>query len=147
MSSDADAEWRERIEAQRRAKREHFRDSPRSPLPAAKRGDDFPGLNHFDPDPAYRFVLPAHEHDEKETVTVETTADGEQTYRRWGEFRFAVDGESVTLQAYRPAGDEDRLWLPFRDATSGDATYGAGRYLDLEPDRDRVDGEWVVDFN
>jgi len=40
-------------------------------------------------------------------VTVETTADGEQTYRRWGEFRFAVDGESVTLQAYRPAGEKD----------------------------------------
>ncbi|ELZ42490.1 hypothetical protein C471_03493 [Halorubrum saccharovorum DSM 1137] len=142
-----DDDWAAQIEAQRRAKREHFRDSPRSPLPASMRGDDFPGLAYFDPDPAYRFALSLHEHDEKETVTVETTADGEQTYRRWGEFRFEVDGESVTLQAYRPTDGGDRFWVPFRDETNGEATYGAGRYLDLEPDRDRVDGEWVVDFN
>ena len=144
--SEAD-DWAGQVEAQRQAKREHFRDSPRSPLPASMRGDAFPGLDYYGTDPEYRFVLPVHEHDETETVTVETTADGEQTYRRWGEFRFSVDGESVTLQAYRPLGGEDRLWVPFRDATSGEETYGAGRYLDLEPERDRVDGEWVVDFN
>jgi len=81
-----DDDWAAQIEAQRRAKHEHFRDSARSPLPASMRGDAFPGLAYFDPDPAYRFVVPLHEHDEKETVTVETTADGEQTYRRWGSF-------------------------------------------------------------
>ncbi|MEZ3168975.1 DUF1684 domain-containing protein [Halorubrum ejinorense] len=144
--SEAD-DWAGQVEAQRRAKREHFRDSPRSPLPASMRGDAFPGLDYYEADPAYRFVLPLHEHDEAETVTVETTADGEQTYSRLGEFRFAVDGEEVTVQAYRPVGGEDRLWVPFRDATSGEETYGAGRYLDLEPERDRVDGEWVLDFN
>ncbi|WP_435099362.1 DUF1684 domain-containing protein [Halorubrum sp. N11] len=140
-------DWAAQIEAQRQAKREQFRDSGRSPLPVSMRGDAFPGLAHFEPDSAYRFVLPLHEHDEKETVTVETTADGEQTYRRWGEFRFEADGESVTLQAYRPTDGSDRFWVPFRDETNGETTYGAGRYLDLEPDPDRVDGEWVVDFN
>ena len=147
MESDEVDDWAAQVEAQRAAKTEQFRDSARSPLPVAMRGDAFPGLAYFEPDPAFRFVLPLHEHEQKETVTVETTADGEQTYRRWGEFRFEVDGESATLQAYRPDDGADRFWVPFRDATSGEATYGAGRYLDLEPDRDRVDGEWVVDFN
>ncbi|SDF63796.1 hypothetical protein SAMN04488067_106163 [Halorubrum xinjiangense] len=145
--SESDDDWAAQVEAQRRAKVQQFRDSARSPLPVSMRGDAFPGLAYFDPDPAFRFELPVHEHDEKETVTVETTADGEQTYRRWGEFRFEVDGEAAMLQAYRPADGADRFWVPFRDATSGEATYGAGRYLDLEPDRDRVDGEWIVDFN
>ena len=140
-------DWAARIEAQRRAKIERFRDSGRSPLPVSMRGDAFPGLEYFEPDPAYRFVLALREHDEKETVTVETTADGEQTYRRWGEFRFEVGGESVALQAYRPPDGADRFWVPFRDETSGETTYGAGRYLDLEPERDRVDGEWILDFN
>jgi uncharacterized protein (DUF1684 family) len=36
------------------------------------------------------------------------------------------------------------LFLPFRDATSGTATYGAGRYLDLEPNED---GTLTIDFN
>jgi uncharacterized protein (DUF1684 family) len=34
--------------------------------------------------------------------------------------------------------------VPFLDATSGTETYGAGRYLDLEPDDD---GTWTLDFN
>jgi len=34
--------------------------------------------------------------------------------------------------------------VPFLDATSGTETYGAGRYLDLEPE---PDGTYVLDFN
>jgi hypothetical protein len=142
-----DNDWAERTEERRREKIEYFRESPHSPLPPDMRGEAFPGLEYFDPDPDYRFVLPLHEHDEKEPVTVETTAEGEQTYLRWGEFRFEVDGDEQTLQAYRPDRETDRFWVPFRDETNGEETYGAGRYLDLEPDSHRVDGEWLLDFN
>jgi uncharacterized protein (DUF1684 family) len=34
--------------------------------------------------------------------------------------------------------------VPFLDATSGTETYGAGRYLDLEPEDD---GTYILDFN
>ena len=34
--------------------------------------------------------------------------------------------------------------MPFLDATSGRETYGAGRYLDLEPE---LDGTYALDFN
>ena len=34
--------------------------------------------------------------------------------------------------------------MPFLDATSGRETYGAGRYLDLEPEDD---GTYALDFN
>ena len=37
--------------------------------------------------------------------------------------------------------------MPFRDETSGETTYGAGRYLDLEPETHRVDDGWILDFN
>ena len=36
------------------------------------------------------------------------------------------------------------MFVPFLDATSGGETYGAGRYLDLEPDED---GTYAIDFN
>ncbi len=140
-------DWRQRIEEERVAKREYLRESHRSPLPPEMRGEAFPGLEYYDPDPSYRFVLPLHEHEDRERVTVETTADGEQTYRRWGEFHPEIDGETYTLQAYRPDADADRFWVPFRDDTNGEETYGAGRYLDLEPDTHRADDGWVLDFN
>ena len=47
-------------------------------------------------------------------------------------------------------GIHDRWWqwriafVPFLDATSGRETYGAGRYLDLEPEGD---GTYSLDFN
>ena len=36
------------------------------------------------------------------------------------------------------------VFVPFLDATSGHETYGAGRYLDLEPEDD---GTYTLDFN
>jgi uncharacterized protein (DUF1684 family) len=98
----------------------------------------FDGLEYYPVDPEYRFVVALDEHDEKERVTVETTTGEDREYLRWGTFTVELAGESVTLQAYRGDPDEDRLWVPFRDETSGEETYGAGRYLDLEAD-DRTD--------
>ena len=144
---DDHSDWTKQVEQRRQAKVEYFRDSPQSPLPPTMRGESFPGLSYFDPNPAYRFHLPLTEHGAKESVTVETTADGTQEYLRWGEFRFSLDGEEYTLQAYRPDRDADRLWVPFRDETNGEETYGAGRYLDLEPETHEVDERWVLDFN
>ncbi|WP_435063979.1 DUF1684 domain-containing protein [Halobaculum sp. EA56] len=148
MGTDIDAEaYADRVRERRRRKDEFFGDHPRSPVPQSAR-DDFPGLNYFDPDPAYRSEAALREHDDPDRITVETTRDGVREYDNVGAFRVAVDGEDVTVQAYRSPGETDRLWVPFRDATAGEETYPAGRYLDLEDPDDRTDdGAWVLDFN
>ncbi|MFB6161707.1 MAG: DUF1684 domain-containing protein [Haloferacaceae archaeon] len=139
-------EWRAALREHREAKDDYFR-SDRSPLPPAERAE-FEGLDYYPIDEDYRFEIPLDEHDEPASVTVGTSTGGERTYLEWGEFRFEVEGEPVTLQAYRSDPDDDRLWVPFRDATSGEETYGAGRYIDLEADVHRTDeGTWVLDFN
>ena len=98
--------------------------------------------------PRHQFGLTDLEHEEKEQLTVATSTEGEREYLRWGEFQFTLDGEQVTIQAYKSDPNEDRLWVPFRDATNGDETYGAGRYLDLEREEHHTkDGEWILDFN
>jgi len=38
----------------------------------------------------------------------------------------------------------DELFIPFRDATSGKDTYGAGRYVEAEP---LGKGRYLLDFN
>ena len=143
----ADDDWTAAIERQRARKDEFYADHHHSPIPPDHR-DGFDGLDYFPPDPSLRFVLSLEEHEVKESITVETSTEGQREYLRWGEFRFELAGEERTLQAYKAEPDEDRLWVPFRDATSGEETYGAGRYLDLEGDEHRTaDGEWVLDFN
>ncbi|ELZ20394.1 hypothetical protein C476_10906 [Natrinema limicola JCM 13563] len=143
MASD----WRNAIETQREQKDQYFGEHPHSPLSPDER-ESFDGLEYYPIDEDYRFELPLEEYDDPEQITVGTSTDGEQEYLEWGEFQFTVDGEDVTLQAYKSEPDDDRLWVPFRDATSGDETYGAGRYLDLEVDSHRTsDGDWILDFN
>ncbi len=142
MSTD----WKQQLQTQRQRKEEYFAESEHSPLAPHERAD-FDGLSHYPPDEDYRFRVRLHEHEEKERVTVATSTDGEQEYLRWGEFRVEIDGEAVVVQAYKSDPDEDRLWVPFRDATSGDETYGAGRYIDLEADEHRSPDGWLLDFN
>jgi len=141
------ADWRAEIETQRERKDEYFGTNPRSPLPPEERAE-FDGLEYYPVAPEYRFVVELDEDEERERVVVGTSTDGEQEYVEWGVFTVEIGGERVTLTAYKSDPDEERLWVPFRDATSGDETYGAGRYIDLEPEHHRTDdGRWVLDFN
>ena len=136
----------ERLQAEREQKEQYFAENPRSPIPRAAQ-EDFPGLSHFDVDESLRFELELHEHDDPETLTVETTAGNAQEYLTYGEFHLEIDGEAVTIQAYKNDPAENRLWVPFRDETNGEETYAAGRYLDLEEERHLKDSRWILDFN
>ena len=49
--------------------------------------------------------------------------------RRAGRVSFTLVGEAITLAVYWIDVYGGGLFLPFRDATSGGETYGAGRYL------------------
>jgi uncharacterized protein (DUF1684 family) len=73
---------------------------------------------------------------------METTNGKEQVFRRYGIVHFEVDGAAAQVTLYSSAGSHE-VFLPFRDATSGKETYGAGRYLDLRAHGDEV----VIDFN
>jgi len=141
------SEWEANLERARGRKDTFFAQHWQSPIPARDRLR-FKGLEYYPPDPSYRFELEIHEHPEKQAMRMAYTKGNEQDFLRWGEFRFKIDGKEQALQAYRSNPQEEMLFVPFRDATSGKETYGAGRYLDLEPERDRAqEGKWILDFN
>ena len=142
------SEWKANIEKERKTKDRFFRSKyAGSPIPFEDRAK-FKGLDYFPPDPAYRFELELHEHEKKGVVRIAYTKGQEQDYLQWGEFRFKVGDREQAIQAYKRDPAEDRLFIPFRDATSGKETYGAGRYLDLEFNRDHIaEGKWILDFN
>jgi len=123
---------------------EFFRSHPQSPSPGYDR------LRYFDHDPALR-VLADIETAERERRAIETSGDGEPGwFTRFALARFSLGGEPLTLELYWLDAYGGGLFVPFRDATSGRETYGAGRYLldtvkgaDLGADDDRL----VLDFN
>ncbi len=141
------SEWKERIQMEREQKDTFFSIHPQSPIPFNKR-EEFKGLDYYPPDPDYRFELKLNEYPEKRKIKMSYTRGEEQEFIRWGEFRFKIGGQEQVLQAYKSSPEEERLFVPFRDATSGKETYGAGRYLDLEAERHHTaEGKWVLDFN
>ncbi len=124
----------------RRRKDEAFEHSPQSPIPPPDR-HAFPGLEYYDPDPGFVFTLDVDPGDGSE-VQVQTTDGRERTYRRTGSVSFEVGGEQVRLTLF--STEHPGYFVPFRDATSGKETYGAGRYLEVDAN---PDGTVTLDFN
>jgi uncharacterized protein len=124
-----------------------FAEHPQSPMPAEQRsGIELP---LFDYDGSKRvpgiIVDASPEHYEVATSGQETMA-----FTRFATVSFTLDGEELSLELYWLEGYGGGLFLPFRDATSGKETYGAGRYLfdtvkgaDLGVEGDQL----VLDFN
>ena len=140
-------EWKAQIERERREKDGFFAGHWQSPIPPEDRAK-FRGLDCYPPDPDCRFEIELHEHKDKKTVRMAYTKGEERDFIQWGEFRFRIGGEECVLQAYRSDSEEEQLFVPFRDATSGKETYGSGRYLDLEPEEHlTAEGKWILDFN
>lgn len=115
-----------------RAVRERlYREHPQSPVPIADRPSF--AARHFDHDPVLRFqaeVEPAPPA-APGALTLELPNSGAESlaFRRVGIVRLPfADGER-TLSVFWMAGYAGGLFLPFRDATNGSSTYGAGRYL------------------
>jgi uncharacterized protein len=135
------------IAAFRADKDAFFAEDPRSPIPAAERAT-FNGLPYYPVDEDLIFDdlrLEPYTGDEPSDFRIPTSDGQLRPAHRAGVFRFDVDGEPQQLTAYTfDGGDGQSLFVPFLDATSGTETYGAGRYLDLEPEDD---GTYVLDFN
>ncbi len=79
-----------------------------------------------------------------------TTSARRPEYVKYGEAHFSIDGKNFVLslfkstQPYDEPGYEDYLFLPFTDLTSGDGSYGGGRFLDQRiPEGDTM----LIDFN
>jgi uncharacterized protein len=113
----------------RQGRDELFRSHPQSPLPAQARAS-FRGLRYFDPDPALKLRCQLEPMEISDPIEIDTGGeDGVITYRRAGQLRFQVAGQTCRLTVFSLVGYAGGLFLPFRDGTSGTETYGGGRYL------------------
>lgn len=143
-SSDGDYDEGEIIEM-RQEKDAQFRDSEESPIPAEKR-TSFTGLLYFDPDPEYVVMATFVESASTDTIILQTSKDDLRKAFRAGTFTFRLNGKDLKLSAYTFADSEDNesLFVPFTDRTTGHETYYGGRYMDVPV----VDiDDYVLDFN
>ena len=156
------ADWRRRVAAlyaQVRERRGHdaqgahahwrmvrdelFGRHPETPLedPAA-----FAGLSYAPYDPAFVWEVPVDTAVTRERYPVTTSGGGDIAFVRFGRVTLPLGSLDVFwLDAYGGG-----IFLPFRDATAGETTYGGGRYLlDTVKGADLGGGEGrlLLDFN
>lgn len=137
----AAAAWRARRD-------ELFAQHPQSPI-APERRAAFGGLSYFPFHPSARVaadVQPA----ERARFEVPASTGPPMAFTRFAVARFSLGGADCELELYWLDAYGGGVFVPFADATSGQETYGAGRYLldtvkgaDLGMDGDRL----VLDFN
>jgi uncharacterized protein (DUF1684 family) len=118
-----------------------------SPVDHLRREDLIP--SYFDYDPAAR-VLARVEPLKLEHAELPMSRDDGTHFTRFGNAVFELQGSQLALGLYWLEAYGGGVFLSFTDETSGELTYGAGRYL-LDTvkgaDLGTVDGKLVLDFN
>ncbi|KAF0217595.1 MAG: hypothetical protein FD167_5140, partial [bacterium] len=134
------------IEYSRKEKDRILKLSPDSPIPKAERSS-FTKLKYFPVDMKYRLSAKLEKYSTNEKIKMLTSKGTQDEYIRYGAVKFTIDNSEHSLDAFKsvsPDVDPKRLFVPFRDVTSGKETYGSGRYLEIEEDSK---GAYTIDFN
>jgi uncharacterized protein len=116
-----------------------FREHPQSPVPAGDRAAF--RARHWAYDERYTFELPVEPDEAGDAAPAASEAGpgialalpvsggGTMAFRRIGFIDIPFPDGERRLALYWMEGYAGGLFLPFRDATNGHETYGAGRYL------------------
>ncbi|MCF6360787.1 MAG: DUF1684 domain-containing protein [Cyclobacteriaceae bacterium] len=111
---------------------------------------DFSALKYYSIDYSQRVTSKLTKFNDGRTFTIKTTGGQEYEYLIYARADFELNGKKEFLNVYisKRSAESGRkkgaLFIPFYDETSGDETYGGGRYLVLDlPEND----ELVLDFN
>ncbi len=126
-----------------------FKDKDESPLTEKDR-KKFKSLDFFPIDSTFKVTAEIKYFDNPKTFAMPTTTERRPLYKTFGVAVFNLNGKEMMLHIYQNQDliqqpeYKDHLFIPFRDETNGDETYGGGRFLDVElPEGDSI----VIDFN
>lgn len=118
-------------------------DSSESPFNSSS--VNYPGLDYFEPSAQYVIEATYQPFGNRKVKQLATSDGKQESYEEYGIAYFILDGvqnQLVVLQSV--ASTSDDLFIPFIDATSGESTYGGGRYLNVT----LSDSETIeLDFN
>lgn len=103
---------------------------------------EFTGLRWFPVNEKYKIVGRWVPYPEKKTIQVPNILGDTEIYTASGEVEFTLDGQQTRMQAFDSG--PGRLFVVFRDLTSGKETYPSARFLIGEGP---ADGKVIFDFN
>ncbi|MFC7358390.1 DUF1684 domain-containing protein [Jejudonia soesokkakensis] len=147
--SQTDVEILSEIKAYHSSENEKFSNSETTIL-EPKDFKEFKELAFYPIDLKYRVEATFIRTPGEKPFLMPTTTDRLPEYVKYGEVHFTIDGKMLKLNLYQttaPSEDPeyaDYLFLPFTDLTSGEGSYGGGRFMDCHiPEGNTI----ILDFN
>jgi uncharacterized protein (DUF1684 family) len=141
--------YKKNITKQRADKDRFFGESPNSPLLPVQRMS-FKGLKYYKPDFKYKIKAIFTPQKSAQSFKIQTSSGRERLYIVKGRLDFAYKGEKLFLMAYQEkaqaSSHPNSLFIPFTDLTSGQQSYGGGRYIEINSPGQQA-REVVLDFN
>ncbi len=128
---------------------QEYKDPDESPLEPSER-KKFKRHDFFASDLKFRVNARLDRNVDNEIFQMKTSTTRLAKYRKYAIASFQISGQEFRLTIYQSIDlmskpeYKDHLFLPFTDNTTGESTYGGGRYLDLKI----IDGnDMTIDFN
>lgn len=149
ISCSASAQnYKEQIAKHREAYKADFIKETRSPL----KESDLEHLHFFEPDSNYRITAKVKLLKNEKIFKMPTYDGSSKEFIRYAKVKFILNDKPLELTLYRnislmvnPAY-KNLLFLPFTDQTNNVATYGGGRYIDLDLTQ-IINKKLEIDFN
>lgn len=106
---------------------------------------EFSGIENFPIRESFRVEARLEAYEAPKEVAVPTVLGQDTQYIAPGILHFAIDGVEYSLEPFLSGPENENYFLIFRDATSAETTYGAGRFLYASAAGEN--GKTVLDFN
>lgn len=124
------------------------------PSPLSKEDLDY--LRFYPADENFKVIAKFTKTENGKPFEVPTSSGKKKAYIEYGKATFTIRDTTCTISLYtsmqlrRMPQYRDYLFVPFKDFTSGETTYGGGRYIDLKTGDIKGEGDnqtVVIDFN
>jgi uncharacterized protein (DUF1684 family) len=148
ISLQAQAPYEQHIAEHRAAYKQAFVDDSHAPLDEA----GVEKLSFFPPDSAYRVEAKFERTTDAEPFDMATYSGTTKPYVQYGTLTFELHDTTLQMAIYqnlrliRMPQYREQLFIPFKDRTNGEESYGGGRYMDVSK-KDIEQGELLLDFN
>ena len=137
------ADYENQLTIYRYERAEFFRYAPESPFLTQK--VNFSYLDYFASNLAYRIEAEFEKKNKIDTLSLATSTGTIDKFIVLGSANFRLQDQTNNLLVLKSTNPKDQsIFIPYLDKTSGEATYGGGRYLDVDaPQGNSI----ILDFN
>lgn len=141
--------FQKEIEAFRLKYKNDFLTDDNSPL--SKKDTAF--LRFFSPNEKFKLKAKFSKIENSTPFEMATYSGKTKTFIKYGKLDFKIDSIDLSLFVYRnlklaeTKEYKDYLFIPFKDLTCGEESYGGGRYIDILVQDILADNTLTLDFN